>query len=131
VWAPYPDNDPDAAREYMRRFYALVVADGQLRLDPAEAARREVDWWRVHRVHQREEGVSEDDLTKSLVELYSYVYSVDGSAVHEAAVQRMLAMRVSDEWVDAGCDLDDPRLVEERQRLVASYTALREAVDRS
>ena len=131
VWAPYPDNDPDAAREYMRRFYALVVADGQLRLDPAEAARREVDWWRVHRVHQREEGVSEDDLTKSLVELYSYVYSVDGSAVHEAAVQRMLAMRVSDEWVDAGCDLDDSRLVEERQRLVASYTALREAVDRS
>jgi hypothetical protein len=37
VWAPYPDNDPDAAREYMRRFYALVVHDGQLRIDPIEA----------------------------------------------------------------------------------------------
>ena len=131
VWSPYPDNDPDAARDYMRRFYALVVADGQLRLDPVEAARREVEWWRVHRVHQREVGMSEDDLTKALVELYSYVYSVDGSAVHEAAHQRVLAMRLSDEWVDAGCDLDDPLLVQERQCLVASYTALREAVDRS
>ena len=24
VWAPYPDDDPDAARDYMRRFYELV-----------------------------------------------------------------------------------------------------------
>lgn len=130
VWAPYPDNDPDAAREYMRRFYALVVADEQLRLDPAEASRREVEWWRVHRIHQREVGMSEDDLTKALVELYSYVYGVDGSTVHEAAHLRVLAMRLSDEWVDAGSDLADPRLVEERQCLVASYIALREAVDR-
>ena len=38
VWAPYPDNDPDAARELMRRFYALVVADQNLDLDPVEAA---------------------------------------------------------------------------------------------
>src|SRR5690349_19303080 len=42
VWAPYPDNDPDLARDYMRRFYALVAPDGDLRIDPAEAARREV-----------------------------------------------------------------------------------------
>ncbi|HEU5265119.1 MAG TPA: hypothetical protein VFU35_00405 [Jatrophihabitans sp.] len=53
IWAPYPDNDPDRAREYMRRFYALVVADGQLRIDPVEAARREVEWWRVHRPASR------------------------------------------------------------------------------
>ena len=25
-WAPYPDNDPDAARDLMRRFYLLVGA---------------------------------------------------------------------------------------------------------
>ena len=130
VWAPYPDNDPDAAREYMRRFYALVAADGQLSLDPAEAARREVEWWRVHRVHQREVGMSEDDLTKALVELYSYVYGVDGAHVHEAAHQRVLAMRLSDEWVEAGCELADPLLAEERRCLVASYTALRGAVER-
>src|SRR6476469_955486 len=37
VWAPYPDNDPDAAREQMRRFYALVAADHP-QLDPVRAA---------------------------------------------------------------------------------------------
>src|SRR5881392_4407096 len=38
VWAPYPNNDPDAAREYMGRFYARASADGQLQIDPVEAA---------------------------------------------------------------------------------------------
>ena len=27
-WAPYPDNDPEAARDHMRRFYALVSEEG-------------------------------------------------------------------------------------------------------
>src|SRR3954447_14121042 len=38
-WAPYPDNDPDGAREQMRRFYALVVkATGELVIDPVRAS---------------------------------------------------------------------------------------------
>jgi hypothetical protein len=128
VWAPYPDNDPDAARRFMRRFYSLVSRDGRLKIDPAEAARREVEWWRVHRVHQRETGVTEDDLTAAVAYLYSYVYSVPEPEVVEAARLRVLAMRHSDEWVSAGCDLDDPLLEQERNSLVASYTALRNAV---
>ena len=50
--APIPDNDPDAARASMRRFYALVARKGRLDIDPAEAARLEVEWWRLHRAHQ-------------------------------------------------------------------------------
>ena len=42
VWAPYPDNDPDAAREQMRRFYALVASQGYPLLDPVRAAELEV-----------------------------------------------------------------------------------------
>src|SRR5690348_12270598 len=61
VWAPYPDNDPDRARAFMRRFYALVKRDGGLALDPIEAARREVEWWRVHRLHQREDAAGEGE----------------------------------------------------------------------
>jgi hypothetical protein len=76
VWAPYPDNDADAAREYMRRFYALVVADGSLDLDPVEAARREVQWWHLHRVHQRENDVTETQLVDAVAHLYGYVYAV-------------------------------------------------------
>jgi deazaflavin-dependent oxidoreductase (nitroreductase family) len=127
-WAPYPANDPDAARTYMRRFYALVNADGALRIDPDEAATREVDWWRIHRIHQRESGLSETDLTNSVAHLYSYVYSVPEADVREAARLRVEAMRLSDEWHAAGCDLASPLLAEERRTLVNSYRALRAAV---
>src|SRR5689334_15681756 len=62
VWAPYPHKDPvkdpQTARDYMRRFYALVARDGELKIDPVEAARREVEWWRIHRLHQREDALS-------------------------------------------------------------------------
>jgi hypothetical protein len=128
VWAPYPDNDPPRARDFMRRFYQLVAKDGALTLEPGEAARREVEWWRIHRMHQREEKLSEDDLADSLVALYSYVYDVPGESVRAAAQHRVVAMRYSDEWVEAGCDLADPLVTAEREELVASYTALRKAV---
>jgi hypothetical protein len=131
VWAPYPNNDPDRARELMRHFYALVAADGQLRLDPREAARREVEWWRIHRVHQRESGVSETDLVAAVAHLYAYVYAVPADSVVEAARLRVAAMALSDAWVGAGCDPADPDLASERRTLVASYTALREAIDRA
>jgi hypothetical protein len=43
-WAPYPDNDPDAARDLMRRFYALVArGSDELALDPARASRLELE----------------------------------------------------------------------------------------
>jgi hypothetical protein len=134
-WSPYPSNDPDAAREYMRRFYALVKADGGLSIDPREAAEREVDWWRIHRIHQRGipqsgDSLTEDDLINSVAHLYSYVYSAPESAVHDAARLRVEAMRLSDEWVDAGCDLASPVLAEERRTLIEAYRSLRAAVGR-
>lgn len=126
LWAPFPDNQPDGARAYMRRFYALVAeTEG---FDPAEAARLEVEWWRIHRAHQREDGVTRVHLEDALVELYSYVYSADKVAVRPAAAHRVDAMDCSDRWVAAGCNLDDRLLVEERRALVSSYAALRLAV---
>jgi hypothetical protein len=131
AWAPYPGNDPERARQFMRRFYELVAADGALRPDPTEAARLEVEWWRVHRVHQREDGLSEDDLTSALCDLYTHVYGVGVDAVRDAAQHRVVAMRLSDEWVASGCDPASELLAPERRELVASYTALREAVSAS
>ncbi|HKC26987.1 MAG TPA: hypothetical protein VKB75_03140 [Jatrophihabitans sp.] len=130
VWAPYPDNDPPRARALMQRFYELVARDSDLHIDPTEAARREVEWWRVHRMHQREDQLSEADVTDALVELYSYVYDAAPKDVRPAAHHRVLAMRNSDEWVQAGCARDDPLLAAERAELIASYTALLVAVRR-
>jgi hypothetical protein len=128
LWAPIPDNQPDGARAYMRRFYALVQTTGEVLIEPAEAARLEVEWWRIHRAHQHEDGVTEAQLEAALVELYSYVYSVEPDAVQPAAQWRVKAMELSDRWVADGCRLDDRTLVEERRALVSSYAALRKAI---
>ena len=123
VWAPYPDNQPDAARAYMRRFYELVVQEGDGDIDPAQAARLEVEWWRIHR-----DG-PEEQLEDSLVDLYAYLYGAEPEAVRPAARKRVEAMDLSDRWVKSGCHRDDPLLAEERRALVASYAALRRVVE--
>jgi hypothetical protein len=124
VWAPFPDNDPELARTYMRRFYTLV----ELPMEPAEAARREVEWWRVHRERQHDPAIEESHLIDALIDLYSYIFQADRQDVRPAAVYRVEAMGWSDRWVAEGCRLDDPSLTKERQALVASYLALHGAV---
>jgi hypothetical protein len=148
LWAPYPDNDAAGAEATMRRFYALVESVHPGRIDPAEAARREVRWWRVHRELQHRPGADEaalaatvegavaaadalegaDELTGALADLYSYVYGTEVGTVRPAAELRARAMVFSDLWVRQGCDLGSPLLVEELTCLVRSYGSLLEAV---
>jgi hypothetical protein len=136
AWAPVPVNDPDAARAAMRRFYRLVGAHSDLTFDPARAAELEVEWWRIHRARQRgnaaagEAVVSRADLQGAVVELYAHVYAAPREALREAARWRAEAMDLSDAWVAGGCDLADPRLAAERRALVASYSALLDAISR-
>jgi hypothetical protein len=129
AWAPYPDNRPDLARAYMRRFYQEVLDSGWGSLDPAQAAELEVEWWRLHRAHQHGEA-DREQLIEALDALYSHVYGVPARTMLAAATLRAAAMNHSDAWVQAGCDRADPLLAEERRALVASFSALREAVDR-
>jgi hypothetical protein len=140
LWAPYPNNDPDAARRLMTRFYQLLRKSTGESLDPSRAARLEVEWWRVHREAQHGDGSGpspcgdgsgpSEELTIALRDLYAYSYSVDPADVHRAAALRAEAMDVSDRWVEGGCDPDDPRLAEERVLLVRSYASLLAAVHR-
>src|SRR3954451_13994146 len=114
-WAPFPDNDPDAARALMRRFYSMLAASEGVPLDPVRAAALEVEWWRAHREAQYGEGSGPDEeLVRALVDLYSYSYSADPAEVRRAAELRAEAMDVSDRWVKLGCDPADPLLAEER-----------------
>jgi hypothetical protein len=129
VWAPYPDNDPAAARRLMARFYRLLREQSGGRLDPARAAWLEVEWWRAHREHQRA-AAGADELVDALRDLYAYAYDAKPEAVRPAAHLRAQAMDVSDAWVDAGCDPGDPRLAQERALLVRSYASLLAAVHR-
>jgi hypothetical protein len=131
VWAPFPDNDPDKARALMRRFYQLLRTSETASFDPTRAAQLEVEWWRVHREHQHAApGDPSEGLTAALQGLYAYTYGVDGSEVRQAAALRAEAMDVSDRWVEAGSDPDNPLLAHERALLVRSYAALLAAVHR-
>jgi len=129
LWAPYPENDPDGARRYMERFYRMVARRHGESFDPAEAARREVDWWRAHRElqHDRSEG-DDGALVGALQRLYSCVYSVAPESVETAARERAHAMLHSDRWIDEGCDPSSLLIDEERAALVRSYGALLAAV---
>jgi hypothetical protein len=131
LWAPYPDNDPEACRLCMRRFYGLLRRRYGEPRDVAEAARLEVEWWRVHRVHQREErGGGAGPLVDALAALYAHTYRVEPDAVRLAARERADAMDVSDPWVEDGCDLASPLIAQERAALVRSYAGLLAAVHR-
>jgi hypothetical protein len=129
VWAPFPDNDPDAARALMRRFYQLLRKSEAGTFEPSRAAELEVEWWRVHREHQHA-GDPPDGLVAALRDLYAYTYDAEPTSVAEAARLRAEAMDVSDRWVEAGSDPANPLLAEERALLVRSYAALLAAVHR-
>jgi hypothetical protein len=132
LWAPFPDNDPAGARRAMERFYCLVTRAHGERLDPEKAAELEVEWWRLHRAHQRDGSPDDEErLIEALAALYAYVYTVPASDVRVAAEQRALAMRHSDRWVAEGRRLDSPLIEHERAALVRSYAGLLAAVHRA
>jgi len=130
-WAPFPDNDPVAARLAMERFYRLLKPRNGELFDPAEAARLEVEWWRVHRRHQHKHpDTDERALVDALAALYAYAFGVPDRAVRPAAEERALAMQYCDQWVRAGCDPESSLIAQKRAALVRSYTGLLAAVQR-
>jgi hypothetical protein len=130
LWAPVPANDPERARRFMRRFYALVGAAYGQPQDPAESARLEVEWWRIHREAQQGVPGARAELVDALARLYAFVFGVAECDVRPAAVHRCRAMEISDQWVARGSHPDSSLLTVERAALVRSYTALFAAVHR-
>ena len=131
LWAPSTDNDPDGARRCMQRFYRLVADRHGETFDVTEAARLEVEWWRIHRQLQPDRGEAEErPLVDALAALYAHLYGVAATEVELAARERALAMRHSDRWVADGCDPQSPLIGEERAALVRGYAALLAVVHR-
>jgi hypothetical protein len=128
LWAPLPDNHPERARRHMERFYALVKAVHGRPRDPAESARLEIEWWRVHRVASQAACGVNDELAGALTRLYAFAFGVPESAVRPAAIHRCRAMAISDQWVSQGSRPDSPLLAWERTVLARSYAALLAAV---
>jgi hypothetical protein len=127
LWAPYPDNDPDGARRLMTRFYRLVGGGGA-GFDPNRAARLEVEWWRVHRALQHDDGGDSAELGDAVAALYAYTYDTPIEDVRKSGRLRADAMEICDRWVAAGCDRNDPLVVDMRRTLLRSYRSLKAAV---
>ena len=132
LWAPFPDNDPDGARACMRELYALVRLRFGEPADPARAASLEIDWWRAHRQRQYapDPAATGDELLDSVTRLYCYLFGQTEDAIRPAAVHRVRAMDLSDQWVREGCPPDSPLLPLEHAALVRAYAALLAAVHR-
>jgi hypothetical protein len=131
LWAPVRNNDPDGARQAMRRFYALVAKAHGEPFDVNEAARLGIEWWRVHRNRQRKAALAAStEVEDALTALYAHVYGVDPDQVRRAAAERATAVRISDRWVEDGCDPHSAARLDERAALVRSYAALLAAVHR-
>jgi len=133
VWAPYPENDPDAATAYMRTFYEIAARHNDEMFDVGRAATLEIAWWRAHRELQHPDAypdATKAHLVDALANLYGYIYDVPAESVAEAAEARADAMAISDAWVAAGRDPSSSSLDAERQALVRGYTALLAAVSR-
>jgi len=133
LWAPFPDNDPDGARACMQALYELVRLRYGEPADPARAAVLEIDWWRAHRKRQYAPDPAEtgDELVQSVTRLYCYLFGETEASVRPAAVHRVRAMDLSDQWVREGCLPDSPLLPLERAALVRTYAALLAAVHRT
>jgi hypothetical protein len=132
LWAPYPNNDAAAARRAMERFYRLLKQQSGEPFDPAEAARLEVEWWHLHRIHQHSSADSDERaLVDALAALYAYAFRVPDITVRIAAEQRAQAMRYCDQWVSAGCDLQSSLIAHKRAALARSYASLAAAVQRA
>jgi hypothetical protein len=113
----------------MQKFYELVARTHGEQFDPAEAARLEVEWWRVHRSLQRDAPHGDaGELVDALTALYAHLFRTEPTRLREAAAERAEAMRISDRWVADGRDTHSQALTAQRAALVRSYAALLAAV---
>lgn len=128
AFAPFPDNDVDRAVACMRRFYRFVSSVHHEELDVAEAARLEVNWWKVHR--ELFGNPQNGPLVAAIRDLYAAAYGIDPGLLEGAASLRAAGMLYSDQWVNAGKPGDSQLLALEEEALAESYSALKEAINR-
>ena len=70
------------------------------------------------------------ELVDSVTRLYCYLFGEPEVVVRPAAVHRVQAMDLSDQWVREGCLPNSPLLPLERAALVRAYATLLAAVHR-
>jgi hypothetical protein len=127
AFAPFPNNHISQAMDYMTRFFHLIRSVHNLDIDPGEAARRDVNWWIVHR--RLFANPDNGPLVDALTDAYAIAYQANPTKLREAARLRAGGMLLSDQWVNSGKDPLSPLLAQEENALYEGYRELKAALE--
>lgn len=104
--------------------YFRVMADATgAEIDPAEAARLELEWWQLRR-----EGVGPDGYAPAVAQAAAYLYGVEPQTLAEYARLRVAAMDLRDQ---KGREITDEDWAEISRLLVEAYRELLSVVQQA
>ena len=105
MWAPFPDNDPAAARALMTRFYRLLAAArASVSTPSAPPSSRSSGGACTASISTAAPATRATRSSPRWPASTPTVYAAAASDVRPAAELRAEAMDVSDRWVEPGCD---------------------------
>lgn len=122
AWAPV-DHDEQAVENKIRTLYKFIRRINHETFDLERTTKAEFSWWIAHRAHFGDP--NNESVIEAFTNLNSELYQVPKEQVREAAYWRAAAVLFSDWWVEEGLDPNSPRIQQEEQAFVISYTLLR------
>lgn len=127
AWAPV-DHDEQAVENKIRTLYRFIRRINHETFDLERTTKAEFSWWIAHRA--RFGDPNNESVIDAFTNLNSELYQVSKELVREAAYWRAAAVLFSDWWVEEGLDPNSPRIQQEEQAFVISYTLLRRIAER-
>lgn len=123
AWAPQ-EHDVSIVENKLRTFYGFVRRINRETFDLERTTRAELSWWIAHREHFGDP--HNESVVQAFTELNAELFQKPQELVREAAYWRAAAVLFSDWWVEEGLDPDSPRIRQEQEAFLISYTLLRE-----
>ena len=123
AWAPV-EHDERVVEDKIRALYRFIRRVNRETFDLERTTQAEFSWWIAHRnVFGNPDNSS---VIEAFTNLNAELFHVPNERVHEAAYWRAAAVLFSDWWVEEGLDPNSPRLKQEQEAFIISYTLLRE-----
>jgi hypothetical protein len=127
AWAPV-DHDIRKVEDTIRTLYRFIRRVNRETFDLERTTKAELSWWVAHREHFGDP--NNESVIEAFTNLNSELFQVPKDQVREAAYWRAAAVLFSDWWVEEGLDPNSPRIQQEEEAFVISYTLLHDIATR-
>jgi hypothetical protein len=128
AWAPV-DHDIRVVEDKIRSLYRFIRRVNRETFDLERTTQAELSWWVAHR--DKFGDPDNESVIEAFTNLNAELFQVPKEMVREAAYWRAAAVLFSDWWVEEGLDPYSPRIRQEEEAFIISYTLLRDvAVNR-